>query len=893
MSGKRYLTPARDLIAKRPLASAAVVLLVGVLFGVLIQGGNGGGDAQPRKNGAGAVSGAGGAAQATMWTCSMHPQIRSDKPGKCRICGMDLVPVSASAEGIRTLTVSPEARALMHIATSPVERRYVTHDIPMVGKVDYDETKVGYITAWVGGRLDRLYVDYAGVYVNKGDHMAYLYSPELYAAQEELTQALKYRPSRQGQTRLTPSLDMVRDAREKLRLLGLTAAQIQEIERQNAPEDHVTIYSPASGIVIEKLKEVGDYVNTGERIYSIADLNQVWVQLDAYESDLPWVRYGQDVVITTESYPGDEFHGRIALIQPVLNDKTRTVKVRVNAPNPEGKLKPEMFVHAVVRPRVAAGGRVMDPSLVGKWICPMHPEIVKDELNTCDICGMDLVTAESLGFAAPSSDELPPPLVIPYSAALVTGRRAIVYVELPAMPEGLEAAFQGLSAAVAAENLEHIRKAFAGVGGVVDRPYGPPEAGHARELWERYKTRLAALIRQGEQAESKEQATSVFTEIESLMTRLREEFGPAGQPTYEGREIVLGPRAGDYYLVRHGLEEGELVVTEGNFKIDAEIQIQAKPSMMTPEGGGGGGHQHGDAPMKPASGEEQAGHAMALPPSFRNQVGELEAAYRAVAEAVEQDDVGAVTSAFSRFQAALDAVDGGQLAGHARMLWREFAMLLGNDAVEGLDVKAMADAHRVYQSLRRHITRMRDQLGIAPSAPSRVARVAVPPRFQADLAAVWERYLAIQKELAADQFSKAKEAVTSMESAVAAVDSPSLTGRAEEAWDSAKAQLSEAIGRLDQAQDIDAMRAAFKPLSERVGALAKTFGFGEAGPIYELHCPMAFSGQGAVWYQSDEQVRNPYYGAAMLTCADRVERLVRDEPSAPTGGGSGLDHSQH
>jgi len=128
----------------------------------------------------------------SMWTCSMHPQIRQPNPGDCPICGMDLIPVAKTSGGMRTLTVGPEARALMSIETAPVERRYVSHAIRMVGKVDYDETKLGYITAWVSGRLDRLFVDYTGVDVSKGDHMASIYSEQLYSTQQELIQALRF-----------------------------------------------------------------------------------------------------------------------------------------------------------------------------------------------------------------------------------------------------------------------------------------------------------------------------------------------------------------------------------------------------------------------------------------------------------------------------------------------------------------------------------------------------------------------------------------------------------------------------------------------------------------------------------------------------------------------------
>ncbi len=274
--------------------------------------------------------------------------------------------------------------------------------------------------------------------------------------------------------------------------------------------------------MIEKLKQEGDRVRTGDRIYTVADLSHLWVQMDAYESDLAWLRYGQKVEFTTEAYPGEVFKGKIAFIDPVLNKETRTVKVRVNVSNEDGRLKPEMFVRAVVQSRVASGGRILDASLAGKWISPMHPEIVKDEPGNCDICGMPLVRAETLGYVTAEPSDSAKPLVIPVSAALLTGTRAIVYVQVP----------------------------------------------------------------------------------------------DAEEPTYNGREIVLGPRAGDYYLVKAGLKEGELVVTNGNFKLDSALQISAKPSMMTPFGGGGGsGHNHGGGAMPKSDGDADGGSFGSVAPT--------------------------------------------------------------------------------------------------------------------------------------------------------------------------------------------------------------------------------------------------------------------------------------
>jgi len=447
-------------------------------------------------------------AQAPSWTCSMHPQIRRDGPGACPICGMDLIRVrtnttEAASGPSPSLTLSAAQRARMRIETVPVERHYPTARIRLAGKVTYDETRLADITAWVPGRIDELFVDFTGVRVRAGDHMVKLYSPELLSAQEELVQALRSlnRLSQNSAPSVRQSTQgLVRAARDRLRLWGLNTAQIEEIERRGAASEQVTIYAPTSGIVIRRDVQEGMYVETGTRIFTVADLATVWVQLDAYESDLQWLRYGQSVSFTTEAYPGEAFTGVVSFIDPFLDPATRTVGVRVNVDNPDGRLKPEMFVRAEVSAQLAGQGRVYDRSLAGKWVSPMHPEVVKDSPGQCDICGMDLVPVEELGYMSPASSNGRPPLVIPASAPLVTGTRAVVYVEKP----------------------------------------------------------------------------------------------DTERPVYEGREVTLGPRAGDRYIVEHGLAEGERVVVSGAFKIDSALQIQAQPSMMNPEGTNGGhAHHHG------------------------------------------------------------------------------------------------------------------------------------------------------------------------------------------------------------------------------------------------------------------------------------------------------------
>ena len=229
----------------------------------------------------------------------------------------------------------------MEVETTPVERKFVEAEVRMVGKVEYDESRVKEIAAWVPGRIDRLYVDFTGILVRKGDHMVYLYSPQLLSAQAELLQAAKAVQETSSATELMrhSSVATLEAAREKLRLLGLQKEQIEEIEKTGKTTDHLTIYAPIGGIVIAKYANAGDYVETGTKIYTIADLSQVWVKLDAYESDMMWIRYGQEVEFTTEAYPGEAFKGTISFIDPVLNPTTRTVKVRVNVANQDGRLK--------------------------------------------------------------------------------------------------------------------------------------------------------------------------------------------------------------------------------------------------------------------------------------------------------------------------------------------------------------------------------------------------------------------------------------------------------------------------------------------------------------------------------------------------------------------------
>ena len=589
-------------------------------------------------------------APAGMWSCAMHPQIRREAPGTCPLCGMDLTPVdtnSSIAPSQALLVVSPEARALMQVETRPVERRRVETEIRLVGKVTSDETRRTTLAARVPGRLERLYVDYTGLPVLAGDHLVELYSPELFAAQAELIQAVRSASAAtSGRTVLDSARAQLEGARERLANFGMTADQIANIEESGQTSSRVTIHAPIGGIVTDKPATEGMYVEIGTPLFTIDDLSRLWVLLDAYESDLPWLRYGQRVSFTTEAHPGELFEGTISFIDPVLDDRTRTVKVRVNVDNQSGRLKPEMFVRARVRASLDEGGRVVDPSLAGKHICRMHPEVVSEGPGDCDVCGMDLVQTEELGFVTAEQGAEPAPLVIPAAAPLITGRRAVVYVEL--------------------------------------------EGGDS--------------------------------------------------PTFEGREVSLGARAGDVYVVKSGLREGERVVVRGNFKIDSALQIQARPSMMNP---------------------------------------------------------------------------------------------------------------RAREAAPEHGT---------------IERVPTPEGLQRELGALWEEYQRLASGLAQDDLERAGPAAQALRARAQELseDQEFMKVRAE--------RLDRAASVLIDAVDLDAARAAFEELSKNVEELLRRYATDREGEVVRAFCPMAFDGRGAAWLQAGEEIRNPYFGASMLTCGEVQER---------------------
>lgn len=371
-----------------------------------------------------------------IWTCSMHPQVRLDKPGRCPICGMNLIPLAQlSSEQTRIQTQAG-------LEVEQVRHRELFKDIRTVGKLNYDESRVAFITARIAGRVDRVFADFTGIQVKKGDHLVSIYSPDLYTTQAELFRALEALDKSPGDQRLF--LSTVEAARTKLRLLGILPEQIAQLEKSRTQLTDLTIYAPIGGVVIEKNIREQQYVKEGDMLYQIAELDPIWLYLDVYEYDLSWLRFGQSVDVTVEAYPGEIFRGTIVFIDPFLDDKTRTVKVRVNLKNPDHRLKAAMYASATIHVRLQADGMPQPTGLEGKYICPMHPEIVRDAHGRCPICEMslekvpalfrtrnaapDVVVAAPNGKPQPAVNEV---LAVRKKAVLDTGRRQIVFRRTP------------------------------------------------------------------------------------------------------------------------------------------------------------------------------------------------------------------------------------------------------------------------------------------------------------------------------------------------------------------------------------------------------------------------------------------------------------------------------
>lgn len=300
----------------------------------------------------------------TVYTCSMHPQIKQEQPGKCPICGMDLIPLHAHSSSAPAdddeIMLSPEAMALANVETEQVGTGSTQKTIRLFGKVQPDERKTQTQSAYVEGRVEKMLISAVGDRVQRGQTVAVIYSPSLYTAQQELLAALKL-PAAQRD-------GFVAAAKEKLRLLNMTPGQIEHLVRTRKASPYYELKANTGGTVIAKLVNQGDYVKQGQPLLRIADLSTVWLMFRAYESDLPFVRAGSTIRFTAEALPGETFVGKVAFVEPVLDAQSRTAGVRVQFGNKSGRFKPEMLLTGELQAALSQyGDHVIVPKSAVLW----------------------------------------------------------------------------------------------------------------------------------------------------------------------------------------------------------------------------------------------------------------------------------------------------------------------------------------------------------------------------------------------------------------------------------------------------------------------------------------------------------------------------------------------
>lgn len=271
-----------------------------------------------------------------MWTCPMHPQIQKPEPGNCPICGMELVPMENSGGAQQTFTMTEEAKRMAQVQTIIVgDSVNNTNGLKLSGKIQTDETNAASIVSHIPGRIEKLYVRFTGEKIRKGQKIASIYSPNLITAQKELIEAHKMKD-------VNPKL--YEASFNKLRYWKIKESQIETILATQEIQESFDIYADHSGVVLKKNVNVGDHLMEGEILFSVQNLNQLWGVFDVYESDLQKISEGDPVTFSTPAYPEETFSSTVEFIDPVIHPETRTAEVRIAINNRSKRFKPEMFI---------------------------------------------------------------------------------------------------------------------------------------------------------------------------------------------------------------------------------------------------------------------------------------------------------------------------------------------------------------------------------------------------------------------------------------------------------------------------------------------------------------------------------------------------------------------
>lgn len=340
---------------KKNIIYISLALVLGLVGGYVIFGGG---------NKTTSHDHAGEAAADQMWTCSMHPQIMQPEPGDCPLCGMDLIPAEAGADGLGVdeIRMTKNAMALANIQTMVVgsASEMEGNALLLSGKIMPNEEANAVQASYFEGRIEKLNVSITGEQIRKGQLLATIYAPALVAAQQELLTASAMKETQAA---------LYQAVRNKLKMWKLTDKQIDDIENSGKVREYFPVYATVSGTVTEKLVDEGDYVSQGQPIVKVSNLSTVWAMFDAYENQIAQLKVGQKVTVTTNAYPGKEYDATIAFIDPSLNVQSRTVSVRATLNNQSGVFKPGMFVSSKIQlpPSAANTSLVSVPASAVLW----------------------------------------------------------------------------------------------------------------------------------------------------------------------------------------------------------------------------------------------------------------------------------------------------------------------------------------------------------------------------------------------------------------------------------------------------------------------------------------------------------------------------------------------
>lgn len=461
-----------------------------------------------------------------IYTCSMHPQVRENEPGNCPICGMELIPVKSddteAEDDEYSMIMTAASAKLAQIQTAPVDLRVPEKEISLPGRIQTDERRITSVTTHIAGRIVETHVDFTGAPIREGEPMATIYSPELISGQRELLEAAQ-------QKERNPQL--YESTRQKFLQWEFTEEQISEIEQRGEVQRELEILAPVDGFVLSRSIANQQHVTEGSIVYEVANLDQVWVVLEAYEEDIQWLQPGNAIRFQARNQPGQWHEATVNYIDPVVDSQKRTIGVRADVANPGNTLKPGMLVKGII-----------------------HSRLEQKEL------------------------------MVPASSVLWTGPRSLVYVKDTA----------------------------------------------------------------------------------------------AETPRFEVREVELGARAGDFYIITEGIEEGEEVVFNGNFRIDSEMQLADRFSMMNRKPGSGSVpvHNHGgmeDSVMAESDHSEhnpqEAGGDISE--EFKQEFSVLTETYLDVKNALVDSEIEQAIQHAENMFLELEAMGQHRLSGDAHVAWME------------------------------------------------------------------------------------------------------------------------------------------------------------------------------------------------------------------------------